>query len=343
MALPAGVAELIPAYLGRQRWYAGSADLDPAGVAVVDADELAVTGDGRHRLLWAIVAVRSGTEVRYQLLIGERPRGRAGRVPQRARRRRCWARPATRYYYDATLDPELARALLGVITDGAETAERVRPVSAEQSNTSLVYDDRLILKVFRRLLEAATRTSRSPRRWPAAGFAHVAEPVAAWRRDGVDLAFVQQFLAGGSEGWALALTSLRDLYSSRVADPAEAGGDFCAEADRLGQMTAEMHLALAEAFGVEPGGFPPVGWPAVLDDIEARLRPLVGAAWPARPPPCSTSCAPWTIPAPPSGSTATTTWVRSCGPTPAGTSSTSRASRPGPWPSGRRPRRRSRT
>ena len=28
--------------------------------------------------------------------------------------------------------------------------------------------------------------------------------VAAWERDGNDLAFVQKFLAGGAEGWALA-------------------------------------------------------------------------------------------------------------------------------------------
>src|SRR5207245_1640309 len=83
-----------------------------------------------------------------------------------------------------------------------------------------------------------------------AGFTHVPKPVSTWRRGQYDLALVQEFLVGAVEGWALALTSLRDLYASVVDDPAEAGGDFAAEAERLGQMTAEMHLALASAFGI---------------------------------------------------------------------------------------------
>ena len=48
----------------------------------------------------------------------------------------------------------------------------------------------------------------------------------AWSREGYDLAFAQRFLAGGSEGWALALTSLRDFYGALSNRPDEAGGDF---------------------------------------------------------------------------------------------------------------------
>ncbi len=62
--------------------------------------------------------------------------------------------------------------------------------------------------------------SRSPWRWIGAGFDHVARPVASWARDDADLAFVQQYLSGGAEGWALALTSLRDLYAAGPDDPA---------------------------------------------------------------------------------------------------------------------------
>jgi maltokinase len=110
------------------------------------------------------------------------------------------------------------------------------------------------------------------------GFNHLAAPIAIWRRDGLDLIMVQEYLAGGSEGWALALTSLRDLYAGGD-DPSQAGGDFASEARRLGQMTGKMHLALAEAFGVDRTEFRSVGWPRVLDSIETRLRGVVGAAW----------------------------------------------------------------
>jgi maltokinase len=272
--LPAGVAELIPAYLGRQRWYAGSSTPDPDSIRLLDAEELATTGGGAHRLLWAMVEAEGA---RYQLLVGERQGGEPaeflnGHEPS------VFGSAGDAYYYDATLDPELARALLAVVT-GRDDATRVRPVSAEQSNTSLVFDDRIILKVFRRLVEGANPDVEVTEALVKAGFQHVAKPLASWNRDGVDLAFAQDFLAGGSEGWALALTSLRDFYGGDENEPGEAGGDFAAEARRLGQMTAQMHLAMATAFGVvRRDDFRGGGWPAVVAAIAARIRDVVGAA-----------------------------------------------------------------
>ena len=35
----------------------------------------------------------------------------------------------------------------------------------------------------------------------ATGFKHVAVPTLRWQRDGRDLAFGQQYLAGGTDGW----------------------------------------------------------------------------------------------------------------------------------------------
>jgi maltokinase len=269
--LPEGVADLFAGYLGRQRWYAGSAEPDPDSVKVLDADELAVRGEGTHRLLWALTEAEGA---RYQLLIGERPRGEpadflSGHEPA------VLGTAGPSYYYDATLDPELARALLGVVTGRDEESTHVRPVSAEQSNTSLVYDDRVILKVFRRLVDGPNPDVEVTQALASAGFAHVAPPIASWRRDGLDLAFAQQFLAGGSEGWALALTSLRDYYARDDTDPAQAGGDFGAEARRLGQMTAEMHLAMATAFGVmRRDDFRAGTWTDVVAAVGARLGPV---------------------------------------------------------------------
>jgi maltokinase len=85
-----------------------------------------------------------------------------------------------------------------------------------------------------------------------AGFNHLAAPVAFWRRSGRDLGVVQELLAGASSGWALAMSSLRDLIASG-GPPEAAGGDFAAEAFALGTMTARMHVALDRAFGRRAG------------------------------------------------------------------------------------------
>jgi hypothetical protein len=80
-----------------------------------------------------------------------------------------------------------------------------------------------------------------------AGFNHVAAPLVRWAWEGRDLGVVQEPLPDRSGGWALALTSLRDLYASGGA-PEAAGADFGTEARALGTMTARMHLALDRAF-----------------------------------------------------------------------------------------------
>ncbi len=285
-SLPDGLEELIPSYLGAQRWFAGVETPHPDTVRLERAGELwAREGEGRR--LWHAVVVVAG--VRYQLLIGERP------VSDRAeflhgREEAVLGPLGAALFYDAVLDSELARVVLGVASAGSLSATLARPMGAEQSNTSLVFDDRVILKVFRRLHAGHNPDVEVTTALAATGFEHVATPLVTWRDEPYDLAFGQQFLAGGSEGWALALTSLRDLYNSTCDHPAEAGGDFAGEARRLGRMTAEMHLALAEAFGMTPGSaaMAQSQWQALVEDIAARLsgaselmgQDLVAAAGP---------------------------------------------------------------
>jgi maltokinase len=64
------------------------------------------------------------------------------------------------------------------------------------------------------------------------------------------------------------VTSVRDLYASG-GPPELAGGDFGAEAHRLGTMTARMHLGLDEAFGRRQGT--PGAW---ADDLERAIAPV---------------------------------------------------------------------
>jgi maltokinase len=64
----------------------------------------------------------------------------------------------------------------------------------------------------------------------------------------LQLAMLQQFLRTASDGWELALTSVRNLFAEADLYADEVGGDFAAEAQRLGEAVARIHLLLAEHF-----------------------------------------------------------------------------------------------
>jgi maltokinase len=214
---PAELLPLVAAYLPQQRWYAG--DQTPASVALVDYEVV--------RRLWPGLAsaVVDADGHQYQLLIGVRP---ADEEPEFLHGSDyAVLGPVTTdegpgLAYDATQDADLALALLTEVTEGREAAEWVRPMTADQSNSSLVYEDRLILKLFRRLHHGPNLDAEVTLALDDVGFNHIAAPLAVWRRADRDLAILQPFLAGGTEGWALALTSIRDLYAARV-EPARAG------------------------------------------------------------------------------------------------------------------------
>jgi len=241
-------------------------------VQVVASSRLGQPESSHGALLWAVVAA---DEHDYQLLLAVRPEG-AGAERAHGNEGAIIGNVGTTSYYDGTADPEMALVLLEAASGGAQRADRARPLVAEQSNTSIIYDDRLILKVFRRLSVGANPDVEVTSALAATGFTHIAKPLVRWQRDGRDLAFGQEYLAGGTDGWALALTSLRDYYGSASAgtpDPASSGGDFAAEAGRLGQMTGEMHLAMAKAFPTSDDLAN--GWKDLVDRLQAEVARLV--------------------------------------------------------------------
>ena len=274
MISPTALAPSLAEFLPRQRWF-GAKDRTIELVRIRTIDVLS-GGEGSWPVLLRIDAdvALSGVEdaPRYQVLLGLRPTGvqcefLAGH--EGAVLGECETKQGQALVYDALLDSELALALLRVVAPDLP-AERVRPLGAEQSNTSLVYDDHMILKLFRRLTEGHNPEVEVIERLAAAGFTSVPEPLASWRKDDVDLAFLQRFLAGATDGWNIALTSLRELFAEYTigaapppgdalgagvgipfesADPAEARGDFAAEAERIGEVTAELHQAMARGFG----------------------------------------------------------------------------------------------
>ena len=284
--LPPGLEAMLAPYLARQRWFAGAGA--PSAVEVLESGALSELPTG-GRLLWAVVAAPAD---RYQLLLAERTSDQAqARVA--GHEAALLGSAGGRTYYDATVDGEMAIAFLEAASGGTEHADLARPLMAEQSNTSVVYDERLILKIFRRLSGGPNLDAEVTTALARAGFAHVARPVLRWRRAGTDLAFGQEYLAGGTDGWTLALTSLRDLYSPEatggeattggdLAGPGQRGGDFAGEAERLGLVTAEMHLSMAGAFGTSRDWSS--SWARLLASAEADLRAvgpdLANAAWP---------------------------------------------------------------
>ncbi len=256
----AELARLLPDFLPRQRWY-GAGDRE---ISTVEVPEFRVLqGDLGYwpMLIWALADVNfeEGASARYQAPVGIRPLEDTQRFLEGKGRQLLGdmdTESGPVLVYDALVDPELCLTLLHEAAPGEE-ATRVYPLALEQSNTSIVFDERLIMKVFRRVYEGPNPDVEVPEALTRVGFEHVAPTVAAWRWEGYDLAAVRQFLTVGTDGWLLAQTSLRDVYDRRQ-HPARVGGDFAPEAVRLGAITATMHVALAEAFGAEPGR--PVEW-----------------------------------------------------------------------------------
>jgi maltokinase len=269
--LPVALVGLLGPYMARQRWYSGEGP--PRSVTVVSSACLGQPEAGPGRLLWAIVAA-DGAD--YQLLVAERPEGE-GRERLKGHEEALIGTTGGHFYYDAAADPEMAALYLLVASGGAERASRARLLGGEQSNSSIVYDDRLVLKIFRRLSAGPNPDAEVTSTLAERGFRHVARPLVRWRREGRDLAFGEEYLAGGTDGWALALTSLRDYYATVSTEdsthPGLSGGDFAAEAARLGQVTGEMHLALAGAYPLASDLRSE--WPEVIGSLEREARELV--------------------------------------------------------------------
>jgi len=266
---PDELLPLLPPFLAGQRWFAGTAP--PRRVELIDATTLS---DEWPALMHLVVDADGDL---YQVFVGLRLVGSNLDFPQwrdDALLGNIQTEAGTAVAYDASMDPDLGLVILRVVTDGREVAERSRPIAGEQSNTSLVYDDRLIVKLFRRLFDGPNPEVEITTALARTGFTHVTPPVSTWRltyggRGTFDLAVVQPYLVSGTDGWALALTSLRDLFGAgdtgsvpavdgvhppvSLARPGQAGGDFSAEARRLGELTSELHVAMASAFGSTPG------------------------------------------------------------------------------------------
>ncbi len=129
--------------------------------------------------------------------------------------------------------------------------------SGEQSNSSVAFGEDALMKVFRKVTPGVNPDIAIHQVLTEAGSTHVAA-LYGWldlvdedTNTTIQLAMLQQFLRTASDGWDLALASVRNLFAEADLHADEVGGDFAGEAARLGVALAEVHADLAEHFPLE--------------------------------------------------------------------------------------------
>jgi hypothetical protein len=253
------LAELMAAFVNRQPGWTGSTgqalvDIEPASLSIASAD---VIRPGRPGLISVVAELSGMAEIAVHAVLGLRAPGDDVRFLADADDAPLGLledEHGMAVVFDALSDAELSLLLLGAVGGGDGEPERVRRVWTTVDSVTLTFDDRLSFTVYQQV-----PLERGPHpglelvvALDDVGFNHVPAPYALWRRSGRDLGVAQEYQAGGTGGWALALTSLRDLYALG-GSPEQAGGDFATEARHLGTMTARMHLGLDRAFGRQEG------------------------------------------------------------------------------------------
>jgi maltokinase len=277
------LADELPKWLPGQRWFAGK----DRPVSEARAVRVLTLTDGDPTLVHALVeVVQDDRKSVYQVLLGSRespPEHLAG----------VWVDAAGRQWYEATADPELMTFLLDAIEAEQRSGPigfhregdveldkglRGRAVTSEQSNTSLIFGQQYILKLFRRLTAGPNPDLQVHRALHSVGCEHIAQPLGWISDDEGDrptLGMLQLFLADAADGWAMATTSVRDLMAEADLHADEVGGDFAGEAHRLGAAVATVHADLARALDsrpVEPGELD-----AAVDAMHRRLDTVLDA------------------------------------------------------------------
>ncbi|MFG2353629.1 maltokinase [Streptomyces sp. NPDC048521] len=283
-------------WLPRQRWFAGKGR-PVTGFTPVAATEL-LPPDGRLGLYHLLLRVHQPSALGapphpgdcYQLLIGVRealpPRlapALIGHVED--------GPLAGRTVYDALHDPRPAEVLLEALRTQArvgglcferDTRQEIREglvarlMTAEQSNSSVVYGDTFILKLLRRVVPGVNPDLEIPLALAREGCPRVPAPT-AWLHAELDgdpdgsyvLAVLQPYVSGATDGWELALRELAK------------GEDFVAEARALGRATAEVHTALAHALPTVTLGHAQLQ--QLVDGMTERLAAAVQAVPALRP------------------------------------------------------------
>ena len=306
-ALVQDALPLLREWLPRQRWFAGKgrpvSAVVPTGITALPG-----SAPGDPLLLHLLLDVTqlgpdgsSETDV-YQLLLGARSGADRPEQDPEAQRAALVGRISGGpndglLIYDAAYDDVLTQRLLRLLADSGPKGTQVGPLrfsnldgdggavglggpdslstrpsrvgTAEQSNTSIVFGNSAILKLFRRVgpglnpdLELSLALSRAgSTRVPSTLAWYEGElPRSRQQPDKPEpepepatLGLLQRYLHGGRDGWEFALAHVQRLRTApalRTRPIDQITGNFSAESFLLGRCTAEIHLTLAEVLPV---------------------------------------------------------------------------------------------
>jgi predicted trehalose synthase len=209
MSLPDSVTPPLEEWIVQQRWFASKAR-EIAGLNVLERVQLC--DDPELALELVEARFQAGTHELYQLLPGQ---------------------PGGVEVLGALLGGEVAIDGVG-FHGGVTPTGHMRPMGAEQSNSSVVFGDQLVLKVFRRLEPGVNPELEMLRFLSARKFPNIAALAGWYEYSGelmhATLGILQEFVGEARDGWQLALD-----------DPA----GFLTRAGELGTATGEMHSVLA--------------------------------------------------------------------------------------------------
>lgn len=282
--------DVLPKFLPLQRWFAAK----DRKIRKVTIERLGEFDDGRHVLAEAVVELDGATH-RYFLPLSARWGEEnlafgAPKLSYTIAKLRHGARVGA--LIDGVFDEELAKRLLASMREGttlegqggrivfcgnrrlAEIAQpgEPRPLGAEQSNLSVAFEDKLVLKIYRRLRRGRQPEVEMAQFLTEQGFSHTPaflgsiEHQPADGGDATALAAAFAFVANQGDVWEVVTSALqRDLeelertieMADATSEPASSFYFPLAIGELLGRRTAELHRTLAAAtdnpdFAVEP-------------------------------------------------------------------------------------------
>ncbi|MFW6074051.1 MAG: putative maltokinase, partial [Chloroflexota bacterium] len=318
---------LLPGYLQERRWFGGKARTI-RGLQLTDLVDVSYDG-GQARVCFVSVDYTEGDSETYLLpltfVIDERARQLEEWLPHTIVARLS-AGGESGVLCDALWEPGFGKELLRLIGRRRSPrgrhgrirgvpnrrfrelrkvpAEQLQPTvgQAEQSNSSIIFDEEFILKIFRRVDEGENPDLEIGRfLTESTNFSAIA-PVAgsiAYERNGrtSTLGILQGFVPNEGDAWAYTLDVLGSYIEENLAmtsqdralgtpgvhaldlidddlpeDVYDVVGPYIDDAIKLGQRTAEMHLALASGTGAafRPEEFSMLGQRALYQSMRSQ-------------------------------------------------------------------------